>query len=73
MPQERGGREMSLDNKKLLSWICCIVGFFAFAIIFNSIGIYLGMQIKEESDDIKPLIANVVVLILGIMSGLLFL
>ena len=59
---------MSIDSKRILSWIFFAVGIFAFSIIFNTIGLIFGLQIREETGSSAALIANAVALIIWAIS-----
>lgn len=61
---------MNTTSKTIISWVTFVIGLIAFSIIFNTIGLVLGLQVKEEGGSIAPAIANVVALgfwLLGIL------
>ena len=54
---------MSLKSKEILSWVFFVVGIFVLAVVFNTIGLILGLQIKDKGGSVAPAIANGISLI----------
>ena len=61
---------MSTTNKTIISWVTFVIGLIAFSIVFNTIGLILGLQVKEEGGFIAPAVANVVALGFWLLSML---
>ena len=61
---------MSTTNKTIISWVTFVIGLMVFSIVFNTIGLVLGLQVKEEGGSIAPAIANIVALGFWLLSVL---
>lgn len=65
---------MNRDSKNMLSWAFAGVGFLFLSVVFNTIGLILGLQVKEEGGSSAPAIVNGVSLlfwaIINVYAGL---
>jgi len=59
---------MNTESKSIIAWVFFIVGLFAFSIIFNTIGLVLGTQIREGGGSSAPMIANGIALVLYVFT-----
>ena len=49
---------MNRDTKNILSWVFAVVGLLFLSVVFNTIGLVLGLQVREEGGSSAPAIAN---------------
>ena len=49
---------MNRESKTILSWVFFVVGIFILAVVFNTIGLILGLQVREKGGSSAPAIAN---------------
>lgn len=54
---------MNTDTKNILSWVFAVVGFFVLSVVFNTIGLILGLKVREEGGSSAPAIVNGVLLL----------
>ena len=59
---------MNRDTKNILSWVFAVVGLFFLAVVFNTIGLILGLQVREEGGSSAPAIVNGVSLLFWALS-----
>ena len=59
---------MNRDTKNMLSWVFVFVGLLFLSVVFNTIGLILGLQVREEGGSSAPAIANGVSLLLWALS-----
>ena len=59
---------MNRDTKNILSWVFAFVGLLFLSVVFNTIGLILGLQVREEGGSSAPAIANGVSLLLWALT-----
>lgn len=55
---------MSRESKNILSWVFAVIGFFFLSVVFNTLGLVLGLQVREEGGSSAPAIVNGVLLLI---------
>lgn len=59
---------MSTETKNILSWVFAVIGFFYLSIVFNTLGLVFGLQVREEGGSSVPAIVNGVLLLIWALS-----
>ena len=59
---------MNRESKNILSWVFGVVGLFFLSVVFNTIGLILGLQVREEGGSSAPAIVNGVSLLFWALS-----
>lgn len=59
---------MSKESKNILSWVFAVVGFFFLSVVFNTLGLIFGLQVREEGGSSVPAVVNGVFLIIWALS-----
>ena len=59
---------MSKESKNILSWVFAVIGFFYLSIVFNTLGLIFGLQVREEGGSPVPAIVNGVLLLIWALS-----
>ena len=59
---------MSRESKNILSWVFAVVGFFFLSVVFNTLGLVFGLQVREEGGSSVPAIVNGVLLLIWALS-----
>lgn len=59
---------MNKESKNILSWVFAVIGFFFLSVVFNSIGLILGLQVREEGGSSAPAIVNGVGLLIWALT-----
>ena len=59
---------MSTETKNILSWVFAVIGFFYLSIVFNTLGLVFGLQVREEGGSPVPAIVNGVLLLIWALS-----
>ena len=59
---------MNRDSKNILSWVFAFVGLFFLSVVFNTTGLILGLQVREEGGSSAPAIVNGVLLLIWALS-----
>ena len=57
---------MSRESKNILSWVFAVIGAFFFPVIFNTLGLIFGLQVRDEGGSSAPAIVNGVLLLIGV-------
>ena len=59
---------MSRESKNILSWVFAVIGFFFLSVVFNTLGLIFGLQVREEGGSPVPAIVNGVLLLIWALS-----
>ena len=59
---------MSIESKNILSWVFAVIGFFFLSVVFNTLGLIFGLQVREEGGSPVPAIVNGVLLLIWALS-----
>ena len=59
---------MSRESKNILSWVFAVIGLFFLAVVFNTLGLIFGLQVREEGGSSVPAIVNGVLLLMWAVS-----
>lgn len=59
---------MSTETKNILSWVFAVIGFFFLSVVFNTLGLVFGLQVREEGGSPVPAIVNGVLLLIWALS-----
>ena len=59
---------MSTETKNILSWVFAVIGFFFLSVVFHTLGLIFGLQVREEGGSSVPAIVNGVLLLFWAFS-----
>lgn len=59
---------MSIESKNILSWVFAVIGFFFLSVVFNTLGLVFGLQVREEGGSSVPAVVNGVLLLIWALS-----
>lgn len=59
---------MSTETKNILSWVFAVIGLFFLSVVFNTLGLVFGLQVREEGGSSAPAIVNGVLLLIWALS-----
>lgn len=59
---------MSRESKNILSWVFAVIGLFFLSVVFNTLGLVFGLQVREEGGSSAPAIVNGVLLLFWAFS-----
>ena len=59
---------MSRESKNILSWVFAVIGIFFLSVVFNTLGLIFGLQVREEGGSSAPAIVNGVLLLIWAIS-----
>ena len=55
---------MSRESKNILSWVFAVIGIFFLSVVFNTLGLIFGLQVREEGGSSVPAVVNGVLLLI---------